>query len=615
MMNPVDPDRSLLLQYIRADGWFLGVLCAIQMVLVTGIALTSSPTFLEPAHLSAGISHWKLGRFELFRVNPPLVRAVAALPALCMSPQTDWEMFYEHPGARSEFPVGRAFFQKNGMRACHMLKVGRIVCLPFVLLGTIVCYLWATELYGRTSGRFVSALWVFTPDILAHGALITPDVGGATLGLAASYAFHRWLRNPHLHNAVPVGMLLGLSCLAKTTCIVLPVLWLTFWVFSLARKTIARSRTSQVGDLALMFTLAIVVVNSGFVWDGVGKPLGDFRFVSTALGGPAAAEPPVYWGNRFTGTWLESVPCPLPEQFVCGLDIQKHDFESLDYPSYMAGELRQGGWATYYLYVWAVKLPVGVLLLAGVWGISLAFRGKEMSLAEWIPIIHLVALFALVSSQTQFSHHGRYALPAYSFLLVALGSVFAWAAKGQLARGGTWILASLAVLSSLSQYPHSLSYFNEMAGGPERGREHLIDSNLDWGQDLDRLREWCADQKLAEPINLCLYTHVDPEDQGLAYQSELEQPFAGAPSMLAVRPGIYAVSMSMLQGAPHSISNGNHQYTLLPVYGCSWLQNFEAEARIGGSLLIYRIGSRDIDKAKSSQIQYAKMSMEYHERK
>jgi hypothetical protein len=41
-----------------------------------------------------------------------------------------------------------------------------------------------------------------------------------------------------------------------------------------------------------------------------------------------------------------------------------------------------------------------------------------------------------------------------------------------------WLAAS-----SLWVYPHSLSYFNEAAGGPLRGAEHLLGSNSDWGQD------------------------------------------------------------------------------------------------------------------------------------
>jgi hypothetical protein len=47
-----------------------------------------------------------------------------------------------------------------------------------------------------------------------------------------------------------------------------------------------------------------------------------------------------------------------------------------------------------------------------------------------------------------------------------------------------------SVGSSLWYYPHSLSYFNELVGGPMGGPKHLLDSNIDWGQDLFYLKDW-----------------------------------------------------------------------------------------------------------------------------
>ena len=38
--------------------------------------------------------------------------------------------------------------------------------------------------------------------------------------------------------------------------------------------------------------------------------------------------------------------------------------------------------------------------------------------------------------------------------------------------------------------PHYLAYFNELAGGPANGFKELVDSNLDWGQDLKNLKLW-----------------------------------------------------------------------------------------------------------------------------
>lgn len=576
----------------------LFILCAIQTALTAGIALTDSPTFLEPAHLASGISHWKLGRFELFRVNPPLVRSIAAIPALFMSPKTSWEMFFEHPGARAEFPVGREFFHENGVAGVTMLKAGRIVCLPFAILGTVICYLWAMELYGVWAARAVSLLWAFSPDVLAHGALITPDIAGASLGLAGCYAFWRWTHIPSQLRMLLTGFLLGLACLAKSTCIVLPVFGGLYW--GLSQLVVRRSSNlrKDLVQMSAMLLIAMVVVNSGYVWDGVGTPLSDFRFVSLTLGGPSANDSPVYWGNRFLGTWLESIPCPLPEQFVYGLDIQKHDFESLNYPSYMAGELRPRGWASYYLYVWAVKLPIGVLTLAAFWLVSLGIRGRSTRWDEWFPVMLLLGLFGLVSAQTQFSHHGRYALPAYPFLLIALGSLFAGLRIRPLWTVGVWGLVGLSAVSSLSQYPHSLSYFNEFAGGPQHGGDHLIDSNLDWGQDLDRLRSWMAQQDLQEPINLYYYSHLNPEDLGMEYRVPTESPVPGGPLMLGVQPGWYAISVSLLRGYPHGTSDGQHGFLVFPEFAGSWLRRLHPVVRIGRSIEVYQVSEHDLEICK-----------------
>src|SRR5947208_3636865 len=86
-----------------------GATCAllgIHAAMLAWMAYRYSPTIDEPAHLVAGISHWKFGRFDLYRVNPPLVRLVASLPMLLVDPKTNWSGFTEAPYARPEFPLG-----------------------------------------------------------------------------------------------------------------------------------------------------------------------------------------------------------------------------------------------------------------------------------------------------------------------------------------------------------------------------------------------------------------------------------------------------------------------------------------------------------------------------
>jgi hypothetical protein len=171
----------------------------------------NSPVIDEVGHLPAGVSHWCFGRFDLYRVNPPLVRSWAALPVLASDCVFDWTRCDDSPTARPEFAIGRDVIARNGERVLGYFTLARWMCIPFSLLGGYVCYLWSSELYGRKSGVLAAVLWCFSPNILAHAALITPDAGAAAFGVAAGYAFWRWLRRPSLRATLIAGGALGLK--------------------------------------------------------------------------------------------------------------------------------------------------------------------------------------------------------------------------------------------------------------------------------------------------------------------------------------------------------------------------------------------------------------------
>lgn len=198
----------------------VAAIIAIHTLLLGYSAHVHSPTLNEPAHLVAGLSHWKFGRFELYRVNPPFVRMVAALPVLAVGYEEDWKQFYEAPGARPEFIMGNDFVAANGKRSFLLFTIARLACIPFSWIGAISCFLWARDLYGRPAGVFAATIWCFEPNILAHASLITPDAHATALGLAACYTFWRWLKNPTWIQTALTGVVLGLAELAKTTLIV-----------------------------------------------------------------------------------------------------------------------------------------------------------------------------------------------------------------------------------------------------------------------------------------------------------------------------------------------------------------------------------------------------------
>jgi hypothetical protein len=215
--------------YDRNDpprGWLhitmiVGGIMVVHAILLGWGAWRNSFTWDEVGHLPAGISHWQLGRFDLFRVNPPLVRMVGSLPILAAKPKTDWRAYDDRPGHRAEFDVGKRFLELNGVRSFWLLTLARWTCIPFSLLGGWVCFRWAGELYGERAGLLALVLWCFSPNVLAHGQLITPDVAAAALGVSAAFLFWRWLKRPSWDRTLAAGLLLGLTELAKTTWIVL----------------------------------------------------------------------------------------------------------------------------------------------------------------------------------------------------------------------------------------------------------------------------------------------------------------------------------------------------------------------------------------------------------
>lgn len=392
-------------------------------------ATRHSPTLNEPAHLVAGLSHWEYGRFELYRVNPPLVRMTAALPVLAAGCESDWSGFYERPGARPVFAIGEDFIKANGERSLWLFTIARWSCIPFSLVGGVVCFLWARELYGTPAGFFALTLWCFSPNILAHGELITPDCAAASLGLLAGYLFWQWLKQPAWSRAAAAGFGLGLCELAKMSWVVLfglwPLLWLAWRLTDRERDRSYRAWFRQLGQLGVVLLLGLYVLNLGYGFDGTFKRLRDFTFVSRTLTGD---EHDGALGNRFLDTPLAALPVPLPEQHLLGMDVQKRDFENYGQPSYLRGEWKDGGWWYYYLYGLWVKVPHGtqlLLLLAIASAVSSA-RRRDSWRDELVLLSPAVVLMVLVSSQTEFNHHVRYVLPCLPPIFVFAARTARW---------------------------------------------------------------------------------------------------------------------------------------------------------------------------------------------
>ena len=449
---PAELNRPMVKSEVRDSRFRLGIatmlgvggLLVLHYALAARSLLLENPTVDEVVHMPAGITYWQKGTFRLYHHNPPLVKLVAALPVVWANPVT--EPLYQMSSWKTPDPSQTTFSQTfaflNRARYFELFQLARLMMPLFSIIGGLVVFAWSRRLYGTWGGLLSLSLWVFCPNILAHARLVTSDVGSTAMGVAATYVFWRYLHQPNWRWAAAAGILLGLAQLTKFTMLLLYAVWPFLWLVRLLLVTPHAERTARIspalGHGFLIVLLSIVTIDAGYFFEGVGIPLGKFEFASSSLTRPVSidAKRPhsknllleAAWQfrvNRIRGTWLDRLPCPMPEHYVLGFDEQKIETEGIPerftkavsepneairdqmiareraipespadakgaYPVYLNGELRRTGWWYYYLLALFYKLPEGTLILAVLSLLSLRF--VRHSRAEWADEIALWTL-------------------------------------------------------------------------------------------------------------------------------------------------------------------------------------------------------------------------------
>lgn len=559
----------------------VAALLGLQAVLLIRSAQIHSVAIDESAHIATGVHNWRTGDYSLYPVNPPVSRLVQTLPLLTPDVRSSvpGRLSWRRPGDRIEGIAAKEFAANNADRYPDLVVRARWCGPLWSALGGWLIFLWASKLYGPRAGLLGVVLWVFEPYLLGHGALATPDVPATAAGLLAGYAFWSYAQKPSWPGALLAGVALGLAVATKFTLLVLIPFWPLAVVVSRGQGTNAPRRSKSALHLAIGLIVPLVLVNVVYECNGTGTPLGQVPLVSHHLGVPVDSAPPPNDRppNRFHGTMAGLLPLPLPVDLVQGFDLQRRDFEHMGRPSYLRGEWKATGWPHYYLYAWAVKLPIGTLTLI-LLGLALsvaAFRREWRN--QVLVLAPGLAILVVVSSQSGFSHHSRYTLPALPFFLVAAARAGACVRPDSWRRGALVVgCAGATAVSSLAVYPHSLSYFNELAGGPANGGRHLLDSNLDWGQDLALFRRWMDDHPEAAGLRYEVFSFIDPKYYGVP---------AGDPPPDEPQPGWYAVSVNAVHGM-RLYRNRPDQYT--------YFRRFQPIDRIGYTILIFHLTEADL---------------------
>ena len=553
----------------------VGVLLAIHGSMAVDAAKRLSVTHDEYWHLPVGLLSWRSGQFDFDPLNPPLTRLWSALPL---------RMRDVDPGIAKEaspFGYGDAFRAAHPEDYDRQFFAGRVMSVMLSIVTGLCLAGWSRTLFGFGGGLLTAALWSFCPNIVANAGLVTPDIGLSCAFVLTLHAAWRFAMAPSWKSATWLGVCLGAAQAVKFTSLLLVpsvfVAWAaTRWLRrdSSGESVPVRRALLLWGSVALM---SWTVWNATYLFQGSGRRIQSYTFNSRSLA----------WFNT-APEWVRKLPAPLPKDYLDGLDAQRKIMEQ-QHPVYLDGEWRLEGFPRYYLYALAYKTPHGVqvicLLALIAWVVPSRFsRPVGVSLTALSGIV----LLMLVASSSGMQLGLRYVLPVFPLLYLVAGAVPAaivsWRSPFRQLGRGLLIVAVISLPLSLRFQPEHLAYFNELSGGPETGEQHLLDSNIDWGQDLSALRDYL--KKSASPrIGLAYFGMVPPGSYGINY--ELPRPRSPA-------PGVYAISVNFVQGRPHTIRKPDGEIRPVDIDEFGYFRFFKPKTRIGASINVYELTGEDV---------------------
>jgi 4-amino-4-deoxy-L-arabinose transferase-like glycosyltransferase len=544
----------------RRRPWFTAAAVAALLVLHAGLALWAaakeSVTADEILHVTGGYFYNRFGDYRIHPENGNLPQRWAALPAVLLG--TKPPPLADNPYWRTSDAsvVGHQLFYETGQDHWPMLLAGRAMITLFSMGTGLLVFLWARRLGGDAAGFFALGLFAFDPNLLAHAALTTSDTAAVFFLLAASGAFWRHLAQPTWRTGALSAVVFGFACVAKYSAVLLLPVMAALLAWRVTAAPVAECR--RWWRLAPL-TLASHAVAAVFViWLFFG-----FRYSGFAPGLPAADHYTVPWETLLPLLgWQGRVVqlCRewqlLPEAFLYGYGwvVQSAQTRS----AFLAGDYSVLGWISFFPLAFLWKTPLA-LLVALVLGFAIVIRrwtsaGASIAadLTRIAPLLVLLGVYWAFSLSSHLNIGHRHILPTYPVLYILVGLL---ATTGLAARWRQGVVIALLLAGQLAANvrvaPHYLAFFNSLAGGPANGWRLLVDSSLDWGQDLPGLARWLREHNdggAAQPAYLAYFGSGDPDYYGIrATRLPFVNGFKFTHHWYEPAAGIYCVSATMLQ--------------------------------------------------------------------
>lgn len=550
---------------MKVSGRLRDILCLLVFAIVflaltVGSYVRESATWDEPQHLIAGYNALKFHDYRIDPEHPPFVRMWAALPLLAMDGIRIDPRGIDPTVSGAWFLNRQFFFCHDTLYlandADHLLYAARFMMVQLgVLLGVLV-FCWARELFGFWPAAIVLGFYTLEPNILAHCRLVTTDFGVTCFGFGVAYFLWRTARRLSAGNVVGLAAFFALAQSSKFSAVLFGPVVLALLVARACQKSAWPVRIGKLTDLSTRwkrFSAAVIIFASLVVASWVAIWIAyDFRYLPSAVPD---------WRMEFhkdpgvlrliptltkVVTWVDEhhlLPNAYNEGFLLGqIKAQKR-------MGFLAGSYRTDGWWWFFPFAFLIKTPISVIVLF-VAGTILALIRWRRFIDDAAYALLPLAAFLGAAMVAKLNIGLRHILPIYPFVLLLAGYAITglYAASRRPFRFMLAALCFLTIVEFAFVCPHYLAFFNQFVGGPRNGNKYLVDSNIDWGQDLKGLKQW-MDQHDVHHINLSYFGTADPDYYKIDCTYLPGGPFfedrrVSSPTL----PGFVAVSITNLRG-------------------------------------------------------------------
>lgn len=501
------------------------VACLVGLGLLVHGAWQSSATYDEVAYIRVAAHWWRTGdQTRITRMGSPLTFwKVQQAPVLWLIDRAGYGAWIDDP---TQFLP-------------DLLPWLRVGGLWIWALGLGITGWWARRLAGPIAMTLASWLYALSPNLIAHGGLVTMEQPLTTAWVGVCYLFWEFLAQKDFKFFIASALLTGLTFSLKFTAILLPPLLGLAWVVQQFRlRTSSREFVRQtIQSIGLMVVFVSLMVMANLVVTGFAMlPPSERTNNHPSLGASSGA-----FSARWIGRLIET---PMPQDWV-GFAIQLRHQRSGG-PSFLMGERRMHGWWYYYFVAMAVKVPLWFWLLVA----ARFLCGRKVSLHKHasLPLVVIVGFLTITALGSSRNYGVRYLLPLAPLAIVWVSQIVEAGRAFRLLAGVVAVGYAGAIATT---HPHELTYFPAWVGGKTQGKTWLADSNFDWGQGARSLARLQRQQPELRRLTLYILGETDPQPfgvVGIVHVVDAGEDQAQIPEKLQAETPFLAVSASLEVG-------------------------------------------------------------------